>query len=153
MKCFLRDRLVLGLALVTCLGLGVAFAQNINKSVQLSQDSSGPIGFDTLNNVYFPAHILSTGLAGIPAVTALVGTPTILSSSTDFIGQITGASGPLVTTGSITFKTAFNAAPVCLLILSGGTASTLAWNAVATGINITSGIGSGVINYLCSGQK
>lgn len=146
-------KLLLPSALILVLAFGLAVAQNISKSVQLSQDATGAIGYDTNNNVYFPAHILSTGLAGIPAVSSPVGTaPTIASNSTDFIGQITGgqATNP---SGSVTFKTAFNAAPTCLLIASGGTASTLTWTTATTGINITSILGTGVVNYLCSGQK
>lgn len=140
-------------ALILALGLGVALAQNITKSVQLSQDASGPIGYDTLNNVFFPAHILSTGLAGIPTVSSAAGTaPTILAGSSDFIGQITGGSAADIA-ATITFKTAFNAAPTCLLVQSGGTASTIAYNTATTGINLTSILGTGVINYLCSGAK
>ena len=140
-------------ALILVLGLGIALAQNITKSVQLSQDPTGPIGYDTNNNVYFPGHILSTGVAGIPTVSAPVGTaPTILAGSTDFIGQITGGSATN-TTASITFKTAFAAAAKCLLVQSGGSASTLAYNTATTGINITSNLGTGVFNYLCSGAR
>ena len=140
-------------ALILVLGLGLALAQNITKSVQLSQDPTGSIGYDTNNNVFFPAHILSTGLAGIPAVSSPAGTaPTILAGSTDFIGQITGGSAG-DTTATVTFKTAFNAAPTCLLVQSGGTASTLTYTTATTGINIASNLGTGILNYLCSGAK
>lgn len=140
-------------ALILALGLGYALAQNITKAIQLSQDASGAFGVDSSNNVYFPAHVLNVAKAGIPTVSSPAGTaPTIATGSSDFVGQITGGSSTN-TVGFITFKTAYLAAPFCLVVLSGGTASTLAYNTVVTGINITSNMGTGVFNYLCSGYK
>lgn len=140
-------------ALILALGLGFAVAQNINKALQLSPDATGAFGVDTQNNVYFPAHILSTGAAGIPTVSSATGTaPTIATYSNDFAGRITGGAAT-TSAASITFKTAYLAAPFCFLVQSGGTASTLAYTTATTGIVMSSILGTGVINYLCTGAK
>lgn len=139
-------------ALILALGLGYAIAQNITKSVQLSQDPTGTIGYDTNNNVYFPGHLLSTGIAGVPTVSAPVGSaPTLGTGSTDFIGNFTGGSGN--TTATITFKTAFAAAPTCLIVQSTTPATGLAYTTATTGINISSVISTGKFNWLCSGAQ
>src|SRR5258708_7527019 len=77
--------------LILALGLGLAVAQNITKTLQLSQDATGAFGVDTSNGVYFPGHILSTGKPA-PALTACVtaGTPTLVG--TDFSGVITAGT-------------------------------------------------------------
>lgn len=138
--------------LILALGLGIALAQNINKSIQLSQDATGTIGYDTSNNVYFPAHILTTGLAGAPTVSSPLGTaPTV--TGTDFMGTITGGSAAN-TTATITFKTAFLATPDCILQTRNPGVSTLAYNTATTGINITTAtMGAAVATWVCSGAK
>lgn len=137
-------------ALILALGLGIALAQNISKSVQLSQDATGAIGYDTLNNAYFPNHVLFAATT-TPAINTGSGTAaTILG--TDELFAITGGG---VTTGlvSAVFATAFNAAPRCLVSTSGGTPSTIAYNTATTGINFTSIVGNAVLNVFCSGTK
>lgn len=147
MKRFLRDRLVLGLAIVACLGLGLAVAQNINKSVQLSQDASGPIGFDTNNNVYFPAHILTSG-PGTPTLSTNCSTATI--RGTDTAGTMIGVTA---TTGtcSVTFSKAYLTTPFCIATTQNPATSPLAYNIVPTGLNFTTITGAVTANYICSG--
>ena len=128
--------------------LGFALAQNITKSVQLSQYANGPIGMDGSNNVYFPAHVLNLGKA--PTVAAAAGTVTV--SGNDFNGQITGGSAA-TSTVTLTFKNAYAAAPNCVLISQNSATSPLAYNAVATGINITTSMGAAIANYVCSGAS
>lgn len=144
-------KLLLPSALILVLAFGLAVAQNISKSVQLSQDATGAIGYDTNNNVYFPAHILTTGLAGAPTVSSPLGTaPTV--TGTDFMGTITGGSGA-ATTATITFKTAFLATPNCILQTQNPGTSTLAYNVATTGINITGSLGTAIATWICSGAK
>lgn len=132
--------------------LGFALAQNITKSVQLSQSAQGPIGMDSSNNVFFPAHILNVGR--VPTVSSPAGTaPTIATGSTDWMGQVTGGSVGN-TTGSITFNVAYGAAPVCILTQTNGTASTPTWTTATTGINITNATwGIASYAYICSGAQ
>ena len=141
-------------ALILVLGLGFAIAQNITKSVQLSQDPSGPIGFDTSSNVYFPAHVLTTnGLQGVPSPTAISGSViTIDANATDFSGTITGG-GVSSSNGTLTFSKAYLATPHCVVTSQNPGTSPVAYNVVPSGINITSGIGASTINYVCSGAK
>lgn len=145
-------KLFLPSALILVLGLGFALAQNITKSVQLSQDGTGTIGYDTSNNVYFPAHILNNALAGAPTASAPVGTaPTLRTGSSDFSGGWIGGAGN--TSGTITFKTAYLQEPNCLVISQNPATSPIAYNAVATGINLTTLTGAVVVNYICSGAR
>lgn len=138
-------------ALILALAAGFAVAQNITKSVQLSQDASGPIGFDTNNNVYFPAHILTTGLAGPPTVSSPNGTaPTV--TGTDFMGTITGGSAG-DSTATVTFKQAFLATPNCLLTSQNQSVSPVSYTLATTGINITSTLAASVVTWICSGAK
>ena len=140
-------------ALILVLGLGFAIAQNITKSVQLSQDASGPIGYDTQGNVYFPAHILTTnGLNGAPTVHTDAGTAATLdANATDFSGTLTGSAND--TTVQIIMSKAYNAVPHCVVLSQNPATSPVAYNLVASGINITSQVGASIINYVCSGAK
>jgi hypothetical protein len=132
--------------------LGYALAQSITKSVQLSQDPTGTIGYDTNNNVYFPAHINNNG-PGIPTVATSAGTaPTINANSTDNQGIVTGGAASTQSV-TIVFNKAYLAAPACVVVPENPSTSPLAYNVVATGINITSGVGAAIVNYLCMGAK
>ena len=143
-------------ALILVLGLGFAIAQSITKSVQLSQDPLGPIGYDTQGNVYFPAHILTTNTTnGAPTVhndgpgtTAA----TLDANATDFSGTLTGG-GVNNTTNQIIFSKAYLVAPHCVVMSQNVATSPLAYNTVATGINITTAMGAAVAHYVCSGAK
>lgn len=97
-------------ALILCFGLALAVAQNISRSVQLSQDPSGPIGFDTNNNIYFPKHVNTNDQT----------TPTIQQCGTlggvygtDTAGIITG--GATAGTCGIAFRLAYATPPACTL--------------------------------------
>ncbi len=141
-------------ALILVLGLGFAIAQNITKSVQLSQDASGPIGYDTQGNVYFPAHILATnGLWGAPTVHTDTGTAaTIDANATDFSGTVTGSANSGAV--QVVMSKAYLATPHCVVTSQLiATTSPIVYNLVATGINITSAFGAQVVNYVCSGAK
>ena len=139
-------------ALILVFGLGLALAQSITKSVQVRPDPSGTIGYDTNNNIYFPAHVLSTG-PGLPTASSPAGTaPAMAAGSTDFVGQFQGATGN--NTASIIFNKAYAGVPTCLAISQNPATSPIAYNAVATGINFTTANnGSVIINYICSGPK
>ena len=141
-------------ALILVLGLGFAIAQSITKSVQVSQDPLGPIGYDTQGGVYFPGHILSTnGLNGAPTVHTDIGTAATLdANATDFSGTLTGG-GVNDTTVQIIMSKAYNAVPHCVVTSQNVGTSPVAFNLVASGINITSQLGASIVNYVCSGAK
>lgn len=143
-------RYLLPSALILALGLGIAVAQNITSSVQLSQDPRGPIGLDSANNVYFPAHILTNQLPA-PTVTAGAGTVTLVG--TDNAGTITGG-GVTTSTATMLFAKAYAAAPSCVLVGQTSQAtSPIAYNIVPTAVNITTNVGAMIVNYWCSGAK
>ena len=134
------------IGLILALGLSLALAQNITKSVQLSQDPSGPIGFDTSNGVYFPGHILFSSTA-TPSITG-TGTPTV--SGTDNAGLITmGTSGA---TAILVFAKAFVTVPWCVISPQNAfTTTNISYTLVTTSISLTQNATSGnKINYMCA---
>lgn len=138
--------------LTLALGLGLAFAQNITKSVQLSQDGTGTIGYDTNNNVYFPGHILSTTRGGpAPTVTgSTCGTTAPSVTGTDFAGIIT--VGTSATTSCVlTFGRAYGTAPVCIVGPTSTILAALSWATSTTALTITqTSTASNTLSYICS---
>ena len=134
-------------ALILAMGLGLALAQSITKAIQLSQDSTGAFGVDTNNNVYFPAHILSTG----PTPSLSLGT--LGTGSSDTQGLITESSNSIG--GVLTFGKAFVTAPNCVLVAqTAASATPLTYSTVTTALTYShvSQV-SQKLNYFCSGAS
>lgn len=129
------------------IGLGASVAQNITKSVQLSQDGTGPIGFDTSFNTYFPNKILAKSTSAVPVLTSCGTAPSILGNDT--VGKLT--TGSAATTCTITFSSAYNVAPACFLQTQGA-ATQPTYTTSTTAITVTVDIASTVYNYFCSSQ-
>lgn len=143
-------RYLLPSLLILALGGAIAFAQQINKAVQLSQDASGAFGVDTNNNIYFPGHILTTG-PGTPVLTGCGGgTPAIVG--TDTAGAVTeGTSNNGCT---VTFNRAYLATPYCLISWQATPPTTQTYTPSTTGIVVVhTGGSSAVFNYICSGSR
>lgn len=131
-------------ALILAFGLTLALAQNVNKALQLSQ-SPGAFGVDTSNNVYFPAHVLSNGK-----------TPTTSNgtvSGTDFQGTIAESANSIG--GTLTFATAYLAAPNCVVTgQTGTTVSPVSYSTVTTSLTWSHlSQASKLYSYLCSGAQ
>lgn len=128
------------------LGLGWAIAaNNITKSVQLSQDPSGPIGFDTQSSVYFPVHVNNSGSA--PTLTAL-GTSSSVAG-TDMSGEITLGTTPGIV-GLLTFRTAYASTPFC--VPGTTTATVIGMQPTPNGILIFHSLpAASKIYYTCTG--
>lgn len=138
---------LLSLALAFALGLGsIAFAQTINKSLQLSQDASGPVNIDTIFSVYFPRHILFPR-TNSPVLTSCGTAPSIVGNDT--VGKLT--TGSAATTCTITFETAYAVAPACFLQTQ-GSATQPTYTTSTTAITATVDIASTVYNYFCVSQ-
>lgn len=133
--------------LILALASGLAFAQTINRAIQLSQDTTGAFSIDTNNGIYFPGHILSTGRSPTIAGT---GTPTI--RGTDFAGEITmGTSGQ---TAIATFAQAFLSTPYCVASTNVTLASPLAVGASTTALSLTQPANTGnKIAYFCTSSS
>jgi len=131
--------------LILGLGLGVAFAQTITKGLQLSQDPTGPIGIDAANNVYFPNKILSTRT--VPPVISACGTGTAITGN-DTVGKFTSGN---TTACVITFATAYNVAPACILAPQGNL-NYPTYTTSTTAITITVDVAATVYNYICMSQ-
>lgn len=137
-------RYLLPSALILALGLGFAWAQSITRSVQLSQDPTGPIGYDySAKNVYFPGHILFNSNS-TPAVSAC-STGSVVG--TDAVGRIT--PGSAVTTCTLTFTTAYNSNPACV-VAPQGSATFPTYTTTATGITISVLATATTYSYICA---
>lgn len=146
----MRKHIILASAALLLLG-SFAGAQNINKALQLSQDSTGAFGIDANNGVYFPGHILSSkqgnAISPAPTITG-TGTPTLVGSDT--AGLVT--MGTSATTATAVFASAYISVPWC--VVSSQTATTIGYTLATTSIAITQNTASGnKINYWCSGQS
>lgn len=135
-------------ALILAFGLVFALAQNINKAVQLSQDPTGLIGYDTNNATYFPGHINSTTRGSAPPVLTTCGT------APAFIGTDTAlrlTTGSAATTCTVTFGVPFVAIPACV-ITPQGAAVQPTYTVSITAISMTVDVASTVYNIICMGQ-
>jgi hypothetical protein len=145
MKKLFRSALA-GLAFGACALAGLAIAQTITSSLQLSQDGRGLFGVDTNNNLYlqFNRHLLFSLNAAPPPVTASAGC-TLTANSTDTNGQLTGCTG----TATVTFGAAFLTAPRCTVSTSVA-ASQLAVSATTGIVTITpNSNGAATWNWFC----
>ncbi len=129
----------------------LAYSQNINKALQLSQDATGSFGVDSNLGVYFPGHILSpTAGKTLPVLSACVtgGSPTLVG--TDFSGVIT-AGTTASTSCVVTFGTAYVTAPNCVVSWQSGPLAAMSWATSTTALTITqTSNASSKIAYICT---
>ena len=117
---------------VVCVGLALATAQTINRSVQLSFDSNGLIGFSTQNAMFIPGK-LHTNNSASPTFSGFGTNPS--PTGTDMAGEVTMNSGT-ITGGTITFRTAYPSTPYCTGA-SNSAASPVAFYTSPNGISVT----------------
>jgi hypothetical protein len=142
----MRKYILPSLLILACFA-GGALSQNINRAIQLSQDPTGLVGYDTTNNVYFPNHILSTTRGGPPPVLSSCGTAPSFTG-TDVSMKLT--TGSAATTCTITFGTPFIVAPACLVVGNGSPAVLVpTYTSSTTALTITVDIASTVYSVLC----
>lgn len=147
----MRKYILPSLLIVACL-IGGAFAQNITKAIQLSQDPNGLIGYDTSNNVYFPNHILSTVRGGpAPTVTgSTCGTTAPAITGTDFAGTVTVGTSA-TTSCVVTFGTAFVTAPTCVVSPKSTILAAFSFATSTTALTVTQTSTAGnTFTYICS---
>lgn len=146
-------KLLLPLAAFIALGAALAYAQTINKAIQLSQDPTGAIGVDTNNGVYFPGHVNSNGPTPAPTLTSCGSSPTI--TGTDTAAKVAiGSSAPAIGC-VITFSQAWLQAPFCVVQSQNPATSAPAYSTSTTAITITNNpnMASATINYVCMSTK
>lgn len=147
----LRTYLLPCLLVLACL-VASALAQNITRSVQLSQDSSGTIGYDTTGGVYFPGHILSTvRVAPAPTVTgATCGTTAPAITGTDFAGTVTVGTSA-TTSCVVTFGTAYVTAPTCVVSPKSTILAAFSFATSTTALTVTqTSTANNTFTYICS---
>lgn len=125
---------------------GFAYAQNITKGIQLTQDNTGPFGVDASNNAYFANKILSTRTV-TPTLSSCGTSPSIVGNDT--VGKLT--TGSAATTCTVTFSAAYNVAPACI-VQTQGAATQPTYTTSTTAITMTVDIASTVYNYICLSQ-
>ncbi len=147
--------------LVLALGLGLASAQNITRSLQGSQDPRGPVGWDTSNAMFFPGHINafgqmttnptpSGGVIGAACGSAAAATTIVSGASTDAAGIL----NPLSTTCSVIFGSQYTSAPACIVAPATATSGqSFAISTATTGFNLTSLVSGTIYQYVCIGNK
>ena len=144
-------RFFLAFTTIICVGLGLAIAQTLNRSLQLSQSPLGPINVDTANSVYFPTHVNTTARPPTFTVGTCGTSPTIVGG--DLAGTITEGTGS-VSACSLNWQTAYTNAPFCVASSNspttpvGITAVTpggITFSHTATSVSIP-------INYICMGR-
>jgi hypothetical protein len=140
----MRKYILPSLLILACF-IGGALSQNINRAIQLSQDPTGLIGYDTTNNVYFPNHILSTIRGGPAPVLSGCGTAPSFTGS-DVAMKLT--TGSAATTCTVTFGTPFVTAPACVITAQGGAVQPTYTTSV-TAISMTVDIASTVYAVVC----
>lgn len=135
-------------AIILALGLGFAVAQSITRGIQLSQDPTGPIGFDTNNASYFPGHInsISRGTGLLPVLSTCGTAPSF--TGTDNALRLT--TGSAATTCTVTFGVPFVAIPACV-ITPQGAAVQPTYTVSITAISMTVDVASTVYNVICMG--
>ena len=143
-KYVLPSLLIIGVA------CGVAFAQNINKAIQLSQDATGVFGVDVNNGVYFPGHILTPAGRPVPVLTGCVAGTGGSFAGTDFSGTFT--QGNTASTSCIvTFGTAFVTAPNCTVSWNTGPLAAMSWTTTPQALTITqTSATTSKISYICT---
>lgn len=125
----------------------IAFAQNITKGVQLSQDATGPIGFDTNSATYFPGHINTSSRASQKPVLSTCGTAPSFTGNDTALRLTTGSAA---TTCTITFGVPYVIAPACV-ITPEGAAVQPTYTVSITAIAMTVDVASTVYNIICMG--
>jgi hypothetical protein len=134
------------------LGLGLAYAQNVNRGVQLSQDATGPVGYDNIQGgVYLPGHLLSTTRIGpAPVLSACVAGTGGSFQGTDFAGVFTQGN-TAATSCVLTFGTAFQTAPSCNVSWNTGPLAAMSWTTSTTALTITqTSATTSRISYTCT---
>lgn len=143
-------RYLLAAVAILCLSLGVAVAQNINKALQLSQDSTGAFGIDANNHIYFPGHLNAAG-SYAPALSSCGTSPTI--TGTDTAGVVTEGTGSPITC-TLTFNKVFVSTPTCFVnAQTANTTSPLSRSMTVSALTVTHLSQSSVVwNYFCIGN-
>ena len=143
-------RLLLASLAVICIGLGLSIAQTINKSVQLSLDPSGLIGFSSRNSIFIPNKVHGNASA-TPSIAGAGTTPTI--TGTDLAGEIQEGTGA-VTGPTLTFAQAYTATPYCTGVGSSAT-SPVAFTVSPNGISVSHNESAARLRwyYTCIGAR
>jgi hypothetical protein len=147
MKSILR-KLGIALACGAVFSVGAVLGQSITSSLQLSQDSRGNFGVDSVGNlvVFNNRHINAQTTSTPPTLGTCTG-GAITAGSTDFSGQVAGA-----TAGScaVVFGQAYGTAPRCLANANNTTAANVYVSTVSTtGMTISSTAATSTLTWIC----
>lgn len=151
MKDIIKRSVISGIVFAAAVASTLAFAQVISRSLQLSQDNSGLIGVDANSNLVVSnnRHVNATSLGGASSAPTL-GTCTggsITSGSTDFSGQVTGASAA---TCAVVFGQTYGTAPRCVVTSGASNAGpTFVSSPATTGFTWNQAATANTFNWIC----
>jgi len=98
----------------------------------------------------FTGNVVANGSA-IPVQSSCGTSPSITAGATDFSGTFAIGSG--ATTCTLTFATAFSAAPTCVVLNASGAATLVpTYTTSTTALTISTGIASTTYQYVCVGH-
>lgn len=130
---------------------GLATAQVITRSVQLSQDPTSPIGVDASNHLYLVNNNHLNSIAGnTPPTLGTCAGGTLVAGSTDFSGQVSGSSG---TSCIVNFGRTWGSAPRCVTSgsISSATTGPVSNTSSPTALTMTVAVtGAGVFTWICN---
>jgi hypothetical protein len=130
--------------------VGLATAQVVTRSVQMSQDPSGPIGATAANDIvlqYGTRLLNPSPLGTIPVVSAC---GTFTNVGTDFAGRVTITAGTPASC-TLTFARAWGTAPNCIVAAQGAIpATTFSWATTTTTLVLTTAAVNTVWDYICT---
>lgn len=141
-------RLFLAALAIVAIGMSFPVAQQIQRSVQLSQDPGGPIGFDTQSGVYFPGKLYTGANQTSPTLTSCGTSPTI--AGTNLAGEILAGSAPENGTCTATWTTVYSTTPYC--VVSTRTSTPIGVTATPNGMLLQLGGNTDPLSYFCIGQ-
>ena len=138
--------------LILGLGVALALAQSANQGMQISQDPTGPVGYDSVQGgIYFPGHLLTTTRkAPAPVLSACIAGTGGSSSLTDLAGSFTQGN-TASTSCVVTFGTPFQTAPNCVVTWNTGPLAAMSWTTSTTALTITqTSATTSKISYICT---
>lgn len=129
---------------------GLATAQVVTRSVQMSQDPSGPMGATAANDIVlqYGTRFLNPSPLGTTPVISACGTNT--NVGTDFAGRVTITAGT-PSSCTLTFSRAWGTAPNCIVAAQGAIpATTFSWATTTTTLVLTTAAVNTVWDYICT---
>jgi hypothetical protein len=146
----MMKRFLLASLAIVAIGLGLAAAQNITRSVQLSNDATGLVGFSSQNSMFVPNKIHGNRQQTF-TVSSFGTNPS--PTGTDLAGEVVIGGGSS-SGGTITFSQAYPATPYCTAT-SSNSASPVGIRSSPNGIDVVYNTNATALRFyfICIGAR